>query len=376
MDRALFRRFDDVSAALARLRRAAALDALSSSENNPELAVVRDEVTRLQRSSSLIRASQLELLEEIEKQQDAQRAPLRRYLPPFLARGDARKVDELKHALCEQVTESVAVENELARLERLSLSLRPSCVSLSRFSSATSEGSADFDAFDESDEEDEDEPLATRIQRLEREKEVLLTAIVRTLRLPEVEQLQAHIAMYASEAQASASILQQVERCVALFRHGLQLLRMALATIVSSQYTGSAKEFANGPYALTIEAGQFMLQATHTVQPEAQRRYKDFAKRVMDLRLPKFPAAVGEFARRARTNFDPRNALALEAARRLPASENALVQTHKVAIELLEALDEWKRAVSRDQQRALSAQQALEERLQQRLAVLARSVSV
>lgn len=393
VDRALFRRFDDVSGALARLRRVEQMDAFSSSTDNPEMAVVRDAVQRLQRSSSRYRASQLELLEEIEKQQETQRAPLRRYLPPFFVRSDSRKVDELKHALCEQVTESVAVESELERLERRSDVLADNwrrrasgsasyaidrISPSSRADSCTSSQNGDYfgDYEDEDAEDDEDEPVSLRISRLEREKEALLTAIVRMLRLPEVEQLQSHIAMYASEAQACTSILAQIDRCVALYRQGLQLLRMALATIVSSQYTGSAKEFANGPYSLTVEAGQLMLQATHVVQPEAQRRYCEHAKRILDLRLPKFPSAVGEFARRARTNFDPRNALALEASRRLPASENALVHTHKVAIEQLEALEAWKRAVARDQQLARSAQQQLEDRLQQRLAVLARSVSV
>lgn len=388
VDRGLFRRFEEVSAELARLARIQQMDVFSSDvgDDKPpaEMALVQSQLSRARRRSAVVRHEQKQLIRQYEAQQD--RGVLKRYIA--MATGTTgqqkRKAAELKQKLGSHMAEAARADAELQRLERRSSSLVDDWKRRSSFSSSRSlcvqpEDEDDVRAAepDELDELLDDEmELDERLAQLQDEKQRLLGSLLRTLRLPDALQMHTNVAMYASEAQACESIKKQIERCLELYHQALQLLRMALATVVSSQYSGSARDFANGPFALTVEAGQLMEAAAIGIQPEARRRYRQFAPELQHVKLPKFPQVVSDFVRRARTNFDPRSALAQEAVRRLPACENTMVMTHKLVIEKLEVLDRWKRAVAQDQQRALEAQQQLETHLQQRLAVLARSVSV
>ncbi|KAI9988886.1 hypothetical protein PInf_022500 [Phytophthora infestans] len=360
VDRGLFRRFEEVSNEVSRLRRIQNMDVFSSdagdvAEPHPELAQVQTELSRARRRSVRIREDQKHMIQQLEAQQD--RGVIKKYLA--MATGSAgnqkRKTEELKKKLGHHMAEAMRADADLQRLERRSSSLvddwkRRSSFSSSRSYSVQPEGEEDVERREEDDvcfDDDDDLDVAERLEQLERQKQRLLGLLLRALRLPDALQMHTNVAMYASEVQSS--------------------LRMAMATVVSSQYSGSVKDFANGPFALTVEAGQFMEAANIGIQPEAHRRYRQFASELQNLRLPKFPQIVSDYVRRARTNFDPRSALAREAVRRLPACENTMVMTHKIVIEKLELLGRWKRTVEQDQAHAEVSQRRLETHLQQRL---------
>ncbi|KAG7400080.1 hypothetical protein PHYBOEH_006986 [Phytophthora boehmeriae] len=269
VDRGLFRRFEQVSAEVARLSRIQQMETFSSSEAgdvaepHPEMVAVQSELSKARRLSAQVRAEQKQLIQQLESQQEGG-GVLKKYIAMATgASGQQQKrSEELKKKLGKHMAEAVRTDAELQRLER-----------------------------------------------------------------------------------RSSSLVDEWKR--------------------RSSFSGSR-----------MEAGQLMEAAAIGIQPEARRRYRRFAPELQRVKLPKFPQVVSDFVRRARTNFDPRSALAQEAVRRLPACETTMVMTHKLVIEKLEVLDRWKRTVEQDQERALAAQRQLETHLQQRLAVLARSVSV
>ncbi|KAJ0404291.1 hypothetical protein ATCC90586_001448 [Pythium insidiosum] len=348
VDRQRVRRLEEVTSELDRV--------LRLSESLPaqrELAQTQLEVQRLQRSSCLLVQSQRELLERIERHE---RSTFRRYL----TLNRENKVAALRRALSERMHESARVDDELRRLERQSETLMSQ--QQTRLPSQL----------------DDDADVAVQLAQLEQERQDLLRDLVHAtvVGLPDVSQLHTRLEVYASERRASESVHKQVERCAALYRQALQLLQSALSTILAPEYSGSIKEFITGPYLLAVEAGHLVESAAFAIQPEARRRYRDFAPDVVRVRPPKFPQAVVDFAKRARGNFDRRQALSIEASRRLHAAENVVAVLHRLVVEKLERLYKWKDEVEQDLARATESHQRIETRLQEHMSVLARSVSV
>ncbi|GAB9464827.1 hypothetical protein Gpo141_00002253 [Globisporangium polare] len=360
LDRGLFRRFEEVSEELERLSRLSAQLEVPPSGNNPEIEQVRGELKRMQRSSSMVLQSQKEIQEKIERQE---RNSFRRF---FTFNRD-QKIEKLKLKLCEKMDESLHIDAEVQHLERKSDSLLEDWrSSMYRASSIQLHPSL---------AQGDDVDLTERVSELEREKQDLLRGLLSAVNVPEVTQLQSRIAMCASEVRACESVKKQVEKITGMYRKALQLLRAALADVVADDYTGSVKDFVSSPFSYTIEAGQLIEAACNLVQPESRRRYRDFAPELVHVYPPKFPQAIADFARRTRTHFDPNSGIAIDASRKLETGENVIVLMHRIVIQKLDVLDKWGRVVEKDQERAQKEQRRLELKLQQRMAVLARSVS-
>ncbi|POM78684.1 Hypothetical protein PHPALM_3760 [Phytophthora palmivora] len=211
---------------------------------------------------------------------------------------------------------------------------------------------------------------------LEREKEDILNNLFQTVDMPAVLDLHARIASFSSEIKAVASVKKQADRVEELYRKALHLLRVALAAVVAPNYSGSIREFAVSSYPLAVEAGHLIEQACHVIQPEARRKYESFASELTHVRPPKFPQPVSDFARRSRTHYDPHSALSIEGMRNLHAAENVLILMQRLVIQKLEGIEKWQAKLTKDQEAAENAHAQMETRLQEQVAVLARSVSV
>lgn len=62
--------------------------------------------------------------------------------------------------------------------------------------------------------------------------------------------------------------------------------------------------------------------------------------------------------------------------RNLHAAENVLILLQRLVIQKLEGIEKWQAKLTKDQEAAESAHAQMETRLQEQVAVLARSVSV
>jgi Mg2+ and Co2+ transporter CorA len=388
LDRRLLQKYDEVNSEIARLTRLARMEqnpiasaaalppsalapsTSSSANETQQLLQVTADLRKARRSSSQAIQSQKELIDKLERQE---KSGLRR----FFSLNKESKVERIKSKLSDKLSESVQVDEELQRLERRSDALARTSLA-SSFNHAALNGSyshhhASYSALSglQSVAEVEDE-----LASLEREKDDILNNLFGAIKSPDVQELHARIAVYSSEIHACQSIRKQVDRCATLYRQALQLLTTALAAVVSPHYTGTVREFTQGPYPLAVEASHLIEAAAHGIQPEARRRYDAFAPELVGLQLPKFPQAVADYARRARTNVDPNSALSLEAMRKLRAAESTLMVLQRLVIDKSAVVDAWKKRVEQDQEQAERGHEALEKRLHEQVAVLARSVSV
>uniref|UniRef100_K3X1Z8 Uncharacterized protein n=1 Tax=Globisporangium ultimum (strain ATCC 200006 / CBS 805.95 / DAOM BR144) TaxID=431595 RepID=K3X1Z8_GLOUD len=382
LDRRLLQKYEEVNSELQRLTRMSRME-----QNPPEtqnmLQQVNAELRKARRNSSQAIQSQKELLDKLEKQE---KSSFRR----FFSLNKEAKMEKIKSKLADKLSESVQVDEEMARLERKSDALartsllnatimdneNNSSVLNARMSRMTRSYSHSMSYSNLSTTNLPLSELQEEIAGLEREKEDILNDLFSAINNPDVHELHTRIAMYSSEIKACESIQRQVDRCATKYRQALHLLSVALATVVSPQYTGAVREFTQGPYPLAVEACHLIEAASHGIQPESRRRYRDFAPELVNVRMPKFPQVIADYARRARTSVDPHSALALEATRKLRNAENVLMLLQRLVIEKSELVDAWKTLVAQDHARAEKNHDALERRLQEQVAVLARSVSV
>lgn len=387
LDRRLILKYEEVNGEIQRLTRLSRLEqhpmavpppsttsSSESIENASMLNQVNAELRKARRSSSQAIQSQKELLDKLERQE---KGGFRR----FFSMNKESKVERIKSKLCDKLSESVQVDEELHRLERKSDALaRTSLASSFNMHGAASQQlnasyshTASYSNFSSLHSVAE---LQEEIVNLEREKEDVLNNLFSAINSPDVHDMHSRIAMYSSEMKACESIKKQVDRCAGMYRQALHLLSVALATVVSPHYTSTVKEFTQGPYPLAIEASHLIEAAAHGIQPESRRRYRDYAPELVGVRPPKFPQVIADYARRARGNIDPNSSLALEAARKLRNGENVLMLLQRLVIEKSEVIEQWKRHVEQDQEQAERAHDKLEQRLQEQVAVLARSVSI
>ncbi|KAH7492459.1 hypothetical protein PRIC1_002086 [Phytophthora ramorum] len=407
LDRRLLHKFEQVNQEIERIVRASQMD-LSGGHQ------VKTELRQAKKSSAQMIHAQKELLDKMEKQE---RGGLRR----VFTLNKAAKMAKLRTKLCEKLSESVRVDEELQRLERQSTAMSATTlgtitrdgtavVNVSNVHGGTSISSNNFrssfgntgnsvfsmsvtglGSLDENRDVSGSEssgPIPTmrmssgfedaqeELLMLEREKEDILNNLFQTVDMPAVLDLHARIASFSSEIKAVASVKKQADRVEEMYRKALHLLRVALASVVSPNYSGSIREFAVSSHPLAVEAGHLIEQACHVIQPEARRKYDAFASELTHVRPPKFPQPVSDFARRSRTHYDPHSALSIEGMRNLHAAENVLILLQRLVIQKLEGIEKWQAKLTKDQEAAESAHALMETRLQEQVAVLARSVSV
>lgn len=401
LDRRLLHKYEQVNQEIERIVRASQMDLQFAGAG--DAVQVKNELRQAKKSSAHMIHVQKELLDKMEKQE---RGGFRR----VFTINKAAKMAKLRSKLCEKLSESVVVDEELLRLERQS-----TAISATSLGTITQNGTAivnvsnvhgvsgnnfantgnsvfsglgglddtrDFSCSDcsgpmlnmrmSSGWEDAQEELVM----LEREKEDILNNLFQAVEMPAVLDLHARIASFSSEIKAVASVKKQADRVEEMYRKALHLLRVALAAVVSPNYSGSIREFAINSYPLAVEAGHLIEQACHVIQPEARRRYESFASKLTHVRPPKFPLPVSDFARRSRTHYDPHSALSIEGMRNLHTAENVLILLQRLVIQKLEGIEKWQLKLTKDQEAAERAHAQMATKLQEQVAVFARSVSI
>ncbi|CAI5724909.1 unnamed protein product [Hyaloperonospora brassicae] len=414
LDRRLLQKYEQVNHAIERIVRASQMDnEVAAASDAVSAHQVKQELRQVKKSSAQMIHAQKELLDKMERQE---RGGFRR----VFTINKAAKMAKLKSKLCAKLSESVLVDEELQRLERQSTALSATTLGTitqngkavvnvsnvhgtgsnlfaasashfvntnSNISRVSATGRSLLDDMRDVSGSESSGPVPTlllssgwedaqeELLMLEREKEDILNNLFQAVDMPAVLDLHARIASFSSEIKAVTSVKKQADHIEAMYRKALHLLRVALAAVVSPNYSGGIREFAVSSYPLAVEAGQLIEQACNTVQPEARRKYESFASELTHVRPPKFPQPVSDFARRTRTHYDPHSALSIEGMRNLHAAENVLILMQRLVIQKLESIEKWQTKLNKDKEAAERAHAQMESRLQEQMAVLARSVS-
>uniref|UniRef100_A0AAV1U1D2 Uncharacterized protein n=1 Tax=Peronospora matthiolae TaxID=2874970 RepID=A0AAV1U1D2_9STRA len=412
LDRRLLQKYEQVNHAIERIVRASQMDSEVVASDALSAHQVKQELRQVKKSSAQMIHAQKELLDKMEKQE---RGGFRR----VFTMNKAAKMAKLKSKLCAKLSESVLVDEELQRLERQSTAMSATTLGTitqtgkavvnvgnlhgssgslfsasshfvntnSNLSRMSVTGPSLLDDMRDVSGSESSGPVPTlllssgwedaqeELLMLEREKEDILNNLFQAVDMPAVSDLHARIASFSSEIKAVTSVKKQADRVEALYRKALHLLRVALAAVVSPNYSGGIREFAVSSYPLAVEAGHLIEQACNVVQPEARRKYESFASGLTHVRPPKFPQPVSDFARRTRTHYDPHSALSIEGMRNLHAAENVLILMQRLVIQKLESIEKWQTKLNKDKEAAERAHAQMESRLQEQVAVLARSVS-
>ncbi|RHY28538.1 hypothetical protein DYB32_005896 [Aphanomyces invadans] len=325
------------------------------------------------------RAVQSDLLEKIEKYETS---AIRR----FFSVNKEKRLEKLKGKLSKQLQEAEAAEESLLKLERRSMSMSevvhhfPTSTGVASTSHPSNRGTSSKSFHDPSRVlghiDPLDQELLERQEQLEQEKRDILNNVFNAFVVPDVNRLKAHIAVAMSELKAGESVKKQVEEVYAMYRAAFALLRTALASIVGNAYQHSMKEFIQGPYPQAIEAGRLVEGAALLIQPEAKRKYPDFAPTVTGIQLPKFPTSMKDLAR-------PGALLTMEAGvmesadmeRRLKRAESVVVKMQQLVNRNLECLEQWRSLLEKDRHQAESTARSLEAQLEKKMNTFVHSMA-
>ncbi|ETV85094.1 hypothetical protein H257_02953 [Aphanomyces astaci] len=320
------------------------------------------------------RAVQSDLLEKIEKYETS---AIRR----FFAVNKEKRVEKLKGKLSKQLQEAEAAEESLLKLERRSMSMSevvhhfpPPSMSYTSMRGASSKSLHDPSRHVLADPLDVE--LHERQELLEQEKRDILNNVFNAFVVPDVNRLKAHIAVAKSELKAGESVKKQVDEVYAMYRAAFSLLRAALASIVGNAYQHSMKEFIQGPYPQAIEAGRLVEGAGLLIQPEAKRKYPDFAPTITGIQLPKFPTSMKDLARPgALLTMEPGVMESADMDRRLKRAESVIVKMQQLVNRNLECLEQWRGLLEKDRHQAEATGRSLEAQLDKKMNTFVHSMA-
>lgn len=359
--RSICQKYDRVSHEIERI--SCASQVFTSCEQY-EAERVKEELQEAKKESKALVKSQKELVEKIVRH-DTQ--PFRR----FFMLNREKKVERLKTKLLHKMGASSSVDAEIQRLERRSSSIRDlRMTTIDNSLCLAGDGlSSSQLTMAESGHCGDQKYFSMRLETLEREKQELLCSLLEVLPGRNADHLQTQIAICMSEIKACHCTKRQLHRIEDLYRDATNKLRLALSDLVAPEYTGTLNEFVTRCYPLAIEAGRAMDAASHVIQPESYRRYRKFAPELANLKTPKFPQAVIDYARRTLVYVNPNAALAVEGMRKLKHAESILLNTQHIALEKLEVIEAWHDQVSKDLLQAQATLRKLESKSKHRLSL-------